>query len=274
MSAISTCNKTTWFPKTRQFLSWLLQGLFNAIAELGRLASFSCELVSLIVLCKVTFSRWMSQLSFAALSPLLLASVLCCFSGMVIALQVASEMAKQGGGTFVGALVALALVRELAPIMTSFAVIALVGSAYGAELANLTIRQQVDALRVMHVNPMAYLVAPRVIATTLAVPMLTVLTSIIGLIGGAWVSEVVASLPAAIYWDSVNTQLDMRDVQVCLLKSTVFGWLLGAIACRTGLNARGGSEAVGQASTQSVVWSFLAMAVADYILTNIFYGEF
>ncbi|MEB3245274.1 MAG: ABC transporter permease [Vampirovibrionales bacterium] len=267
-------NRPLLFPATRLLFVWLWHVLRKSIITLGGLIDLCVALFKLVsqgeLLRGSYMGRSMVQLN-RALSPLLMASVLCAFSGMVIALQIAPEMAKQGGGTLVGALVATSLIRELVPVMTGFAMIALAASSMSAELANLNVGNQIDALRVMRINPLAYLVTPRVQGVLVAMPMLAIITLVIGTIGGAIVSDMAAGVSWQIYWESVRAYITFFDLQIFLLKTVVFGILIGLIACKTGLEARGGSEAVGEASTQAVVAAFLAMALADLVISGVFY---
>src|SRR6478609_8294570 len=159
----------------------------RAVAAIGATWVDFLEIVGLSTFATVSIGRFiakgrlsrgqiMEQLAFVGVDALGISLIMTVFSGMVIALQIAGEMNKQGAGDFVGALVSLTIVRELAPIMTAFSVIAMAGSAFTAELSTMKITNQVDALEVLHVNPQRYLLMPRVLATTLALPMMTLIT--------------------------------------------------------------------------------------------------
>jgi len=195
------------------------------------------------------------------------------FSGMVIALQVATEMVKQGAENYVGALVAASLLRELAPIMTGFSVIAMSGSAFAAELSTMQITSQVDALKVLHVHPVRYLIVPRVIGAMVAMPVITVITAFSGIMGGMLVSNLLADLHPGVYLDSVWQMIEYKDVFGALFKATVFGYLISIISTSIGITATGGAKEVGEATTRAVVWSFVMMAIFDYFLTFFIYGD-
>lgn len=222
---------------------------------------------------KLNWRQFFQSAAFCGIDALGLALVMTTFTGMVIALQMAQEMVKQGAGNFVGALMSLSMLRELAPIMTGFSIIAMVGSAYAAELASMKISNQVDALQVLHVNPIRYLLLPRVLALMVMLPLMTVITSFSGIMGGLFISSTFTNLSAHVYLDSVLHQTEMRDVFSCLLKSLVFGYLIGIISTTIGLNTSGGAKQAGIATTQAVVWSFIMMAVFDYLITYFIYGS-
>jgi phospholipid/cholesterol/gamma-HCH transport system permease protein len=180
---------------------------------------------------------------------------------------VAQELTKQGAGELVGALVSIAILRELAPIMTGFAVIAMVGSAYSAELATMQIQKQIDALKVLHVNPIRYLVLPRVLAATCMLPLMTILTAMAGIVGGMVISYFIGGLNYNNYLESVWRQVETKDVLGAMLKAGVFGALIAMLSTTIGLRTKGGAKEVGTATTRAVVWSFVAMALADYVLS-------
>jgi phospholipid/cholesterol/gamma-HCH transport system permease protein len=260
----------TPFPLTRKFLSAMRGELALILTLIGHASLNTVD--CLRHLRRLSKDAFLRQMSVIGVDSLGIALVMTTFFGMVIALQVADEMVKQGGGNFVGALVSLALVRELAPILTAFSVIALAGSAMTAEMATMKITEQVDALKVLHVHPARYLILPRVLAAIVALPLLTVLTTTAGILGGMVVSFITAELPMDVYLESVWHQTQLRDVFTCLLKAGVFGYLLAMLGTTIGLQTQGGAREVGVSTTRAVVWSFVWMAIADYLLTFLIYG--
>lgn len=264
--------KLRLFPFTRRAIQavgkeWgvFLDTLGNAVYHTGDITGF-------LLAGRFDFRQFIQQLAFVGVDTLGISLIMATFSGMVISLQIATEMVKQGAADFVGALVALAIVRELAPIMTAFSVIAMAGSAYAAELSTMQITNQVDALKVLHVNPVRYLMMPRILAGMTALPLMTIIAAITGILGGMLISGLVAELSYAKYLDSVWHQVDLRDIFTMLLKSTLFGFIIFMMATTIGLNASGGSREVGVATTRAVVWSFVLMAIMDYLLTYLVYG--
>ncbi len=261
------------FPYTRKLAGFLREEARSFFWNIGAAVQYTTGVIRFLFQGNVKLKHCLEQGAFVGVDTLGIALVLTTVSGMVIALQLATEMVRQGAGDFVGALVAMALLRELAPIMTGFAVISMAGSAYAAELSTMKITSQVDALRVLHIHPVRYLLVPRILAGTLALPLMTVITTFAGIMGGLLVSITLTDLSALKYLDSVWQQTAPKDVFACLLKAGVFGYLITIIATSVGINTQGGAKEVGIATTRAVVWSFVAMAIVDYLLTYIIYGS-
>lgn len=261
------------FPYTRKAIAAVRREGAVLLDALGSAVIYSGEIFNFIRSRQFGFRHFIQQLAFVGIDTLGISLIMTTFSGMVIALQIAKEMAKQGAGDYVGALVSMALIRELAPIMTAFAVIAMAGSAYAAELASMQITSQVSALRVLHVSPVRYLLMPRVLAGMVALPLMNIITAIAGILGGLLVSHLVADISVGQYLDSVWNQTELKDVFAMLLKSCVFGFIIFVVATTIGLNTTGGSREVGVATTRAVVWSFVLMAIMDYALTFMIYGS-
>ncbi len=230
------------------------------------------EIVGFFFTGRFGFKQFVQQLAFVGIDTFGISLIMVVFSGMVISLQISKEMVRQGAADYVGALVSLAMVRELAPIMTAFSVIAMAGSAYAAELSTMQITNQVSALKVLHVNPIRYLVMPRVLAGIVALPLMTIITAVAGILGGMVIANLIADLSYGKYLDSVWHQIELRDIIAMMLKSSVFGFIIFSMATTIGINTTGGSREVGVATTRAVVWSFVLMAIFDYVLTFLIYG--
>lgn len=264
--------KLRLFPFTRRALQAMGREWGVFLDTLGSAVYYTRDIIGFIIGGRFSFRHFFEQLAFVGIDTLGIALIMATFSGMVISLQIAKEMVKQGAADFVGALVALAIVRELAPIMTAFSVIAMAGSAYAAELSTMQITSQVSALKVLHVHPVRYLIMPRLLAGIVALPLMTIITAVAGVLGGMFISGLVADLSHGKYLDSVWHQMELRDVFAMLLKSSVFGFIIFIMATTIGLKTSGGSREVGTATTRSVVWSFVLMALMDYVLTFLIYG--
>ncbi len=198
--------------------------------------------------------------------------LICVITGSVLALQTASKFAQTGTDSYVGGLVALAVVRELGPIFTCLSVGARAGTAIAAEIANMKVTNQIDALRVMGVSPVRYLFLPRLLACMISLPMLTIIGEVAAIIGGMLVAELVAGLHYHMYLESVWLFVKPYDLRVSLFKAVVFGMILAAISCTVGLNAKGGARDVGLSTTKAVVWIAITIIVTDFFLTWIFFG--
>lgn len=221
---------------------------------------------------KIDWRKVWEQTASVGFDSLPMTVLICLISGSVLALQTSEKFALTGANDYVGGLVALAIVREMAPIFACLTVGARSGTAIAAELANMQITEQVAALEVMHVNPIRYLMLPRLIACVVTLPMLTFVGEVVGVAGGAVVAQVVSRLHWIKYSESVWLYLTRRDITISLIKAVVFGVILAVISCTVGLSARGGAREVGRSTTKAVVWTAIAMIIADFFLTWIFFG--
>lgn len=273
MTQKSRAERIVWFPLTRNLWQFTRRELANLFLVIGQAVLMTRTMTGFLIRGKLKPRHFFEQAAFVGLDTLGIALIMVTFSAMVIALQVAQEMVKQGAGGYVGALVSLAVLRELAPIMTAVAVTAMAGSAFAAELCTMQISKQVDALRTLHVDPIRYLVLPRVMAGIVMIPLMTVLTAMAGILAGMVVSKLLADVPFWQYLDSVWQQTEYKDVFATLLKSSVFGYIIVILSTSIGLNTTGGAREVGIATTRAVVWSFLSVAIFDYILTYLIYGS-
>jgi phospholipid/cholesterol/gamma-HCH transport system permease protein len=206
-------------------------------------------------------------------------SVVALFTGMIFALQTGIELARLGQQESVGTLVAVVMCREMGPFITGLILAACVGSAIAAELATMKVSEEVDALEVMSIPPERFLVLPRLLAVAIITPLITVLTSLIGVMGGALVASLQLHVSYTRYFRSALDALRYlddvfnlpKDIYTGLFKSFVFGIIIAAIGCGQGLRARGGALGVGRATRLAVVNAFLLIIVSSYVLTALFY---
>lgn len=192
-------------------------------------------------------------------------------SAIIVAMQVAGEMVKQGGGNYVGQLVTLLIVREDGVIMSGFAIISMIGSSLASEIATMRVTEQIDAMKALQVDPIKYLFVPRTVAGMLMMPMVVTIASVFGVLGGAVASHYAGGLNYRAFYDSVWYGLFMKDIRVCLAKAVVFGATIAIISCTCGYKATGGAKGVGIATTKAVVWSFVAIAIWDLIFAAAFF---
>jgi len=212
-----------------------------------------------------------TQMAIIGYETLPVASVMAFFVGMVLALQTGVELAKYGTQDIIGSIVGLSLVRELGPVMTSFLVAGRAGSAMAAEIGVMKVYEEIDALKTLDIDPVRYLVMPRLIAALICVPVLTIYADVVGMIGGAIISHLHPRLflSYATYTDSLRTALKFTEIANGLAKSFVFGGIIAIICCYVGLKTKGGARGIGISTTRSVVLSFMMILVADYFLTRI-----
>lgn len=228
--------------------------------------------VKLILRGRIHWKNTFEHMSTIGVDALAITLTLSTVSGMIIALQIAYEMTKQGAGAYIGALVALAIVRELGPVMASFAVTSMIGSAMAAEIATMKVTEQVDAMKVFKVDPIYYLIVPRILAGLTMVPLLVILGSVLGVLGGMIVSYYAAGNNMLSYLESVWQGLEVKDVLVGVLKGAVFGTLIMLLSSSIGYATEGGAKEVGISTTRAVVWSFLAIVIFDYLISLIFFA--
>jgi len=201
--------------------------------------------------------------------PIVLLTIL--FTGMVITLQTANEFIKYGAQSSVGGIVAISMLRELAPVLTGVVFAGRVGAAIAAEIGSMKVTEQIDALRVMAVNPIQYLVVPRLLACLIMVPILVIFADIIGTVGGYLVATLYAGISSFTYLNSIKTFAEVHDVIGGLVKATFFGGTVAIIGCYKGLTAQEGAEGVGRATTASVVSSIVIIFISNYFLSMLLY---
>jgi phospholipid/cholesterol/gamma-HCH transport system permease protein len=212
-----------------------------------------------------------TQMTIIGYETLPVASVMAFFVGMVLALQTGLELYKYGTQDIIGGIVGFSLVRELGPVMTSFLVAGRAGSAMAAEIGVMKVYEEIDALKTLDIDPVRYLIMPRLIASLICVPILTIYADCVGSAGGAIISHLNPKLfiSYATYIDSLRMALKMREIFVGLTKSFVFGGIIAIVCCYVGFNTSGGARGIGITTTRSVVLSFVLILIADYFLTKI-----
>jgi phospholipid/cholesterol/gamma-HCH transport system permease protein len=221
---------------------------------------------------KPPFERalWIDQLEHLGVQSLTITNVTLLFTGMVLAVQTAYSLASYGGSSFVGDLLALSVVRELGPVLTALMVAGRVGAGITAEIGSMTVTEQVDALRVLAASPVKKLVVPRVGALVLALPLLTVVADVVGLFGGMLMAVSEVGQSRAYYVSHVLLALRVHDITSGIGKSFFFAFFIGIVACYNGLQATGGADGVGRATTNTVVTASISIIVSDFFLTKIF----
>ena len=194
------------------------------------------------------------------------------FTGFAMSLQIARELVLFGADTAIGGVVSLALVREIGPITAGVMVAGRVGSAIAAELTTMMITEQIDALTVMRIDPVQFLVVPRYLAAMFMMPALSVYAMFIGLLAGIQIAHTAANLPPETFMDSVKQTILDRDFTVHFSKSWINATLVIMLSCAIGLHTRGGAEDVGIATTRSIVWTMTMIFVFNYIVTSLTYA--
>ena len=195
------------------------------------------------------------------------------FLGMVMALQLGGPLEEQiqGISVFMGGGISLALVRELAPVLTAMLLAGRVGSAIAAEIGTMRVTEQIDALTTLATNPIQYLSVPRFIACFLGLPLISVMAIVVGIFGGALVSFLSLDIPFLSFYGNAQQLVDASDLISGVSKTFFFGAEIGLISCYTGFNTEGGAEGVGRSAIRAVVYSFMSIIISDYFITYAFH---
>lgn len=201
--------------------------------------------------------------------PIVLMTILC--TGMVFSVQTAREFVRFGAASSVGGIVAIAMARELVPVLTGVVVAGRIGAAIAAEIGTMKVTEQIDALRVMAANPVSYLVVPRFIAIVLMMPVLIIFANFIGNIGGWLVAHYYAGISTFTYENSIKSFAEIYDMVGGMIKGSAFGAIIAIVGCHKGLTAPNGAEGVGLATTKSVVLSIILIFITNYFLSVILY---
>ena len=191
------------------------------------------------------------------------------FTGMVLALQSGITLDQFGARSMVGRLVSASMVKELGPVLTGLMVAGRVGSGIAAELGSMMVTEQIAALRALGTDPLRKLVLPRILAGLFMVPLLTIVSGGVGMVG-AWIVTVTQlKVASSVYWTSVVTGLYMQDVWMGLIKPFFIGFTIASIGCHVGMRTRGGTQGVGRATTNAVVAASVAVIAVDFLVTKL-----
>jgi len=212
-----------------------------------------------------------AQMVFSGVNSLIIVFFVALFTGIVLAMQSAYQLAQLGAVMYVASLVAVSMARELGPVLTALVVAGRVGAAITAELGSMKVTEQVEALQSLALNPVRYLVVPRFLALVIMLPCLTIFSDLMGMLGGYLVGVFNLNINSGMYINITLKFLTLKDIYTGLIKSVFFGMIIALIGCYMGLNTKGGAEGVGRATTVSVVTSFILIILSDCVLTGIFY---
>jgi phospholipid/cholesterol/gamma-HCH transport system permease protein len=193
------------------------------------------------------------------------------FTGLVLALQGYNVLVRFGSENMVGSLVALSLTRELAPVLTAIMVTARAGSAMAATIGNMAVTEQLDALGSLAVDPLHYLVVPRLLASVMVVPLLTALFSMAGIAAAYFFGVSILGLDQLAFMSNIRSSMEWKDVSVGLWKAVLFGLLIACIATYRGFQTRGGATGVGRATSRTVVETAVLILSGDFVVTALFF---
>jgi len=245
------------------------KGVLDLTESWGRSWIFLLKTLVAIFTPPFRFYLFLNQLYQIGVNSTLVISLIGIFTGAVLAVQGEYTLSKFGATAFTGSAVALSLIRELGPVLTALMVIGRAGSAITAEIGIMRITEQIDALRSMAVDPMKYLMAPRLLAGLVAVPLLTGIFIVVGIGGGYVVGCGLLGLSSGTFTSQMVTAVGSTDVYSGFIKALVFGFIFGWVSCYKGYTCGFGAVGVNKATTQSVVTASVAVLVVDYFLTSI-----
>ena len=229
------------------------ESLFNGFKLLRRRAEFGRQLMNVGVKC------------------FLVTSIVAFFTGMILALQTGLALQDWSQESLVGNIVVQTMCREMGPFMTALILAAAIGSAYAAEIGTMKVSEEISALEIMSINPVEFLVTPRMFALIIMCPVLTIYTDVLGTLGGMLISETQLHVYHKVYYRVAIESLANKEIYVGLFKSLIFGFVIAAVSCHKGFATENGAIGVGNAARNTVVTSFLYILILGYFMTRIFY---
>ncbi len=258
----------------QDFITRLGDGFLEFLRDSSQVIIFLGEIIiDLLAVCiRPRIVRWgdvILTMKRTGVEGLPIISLIALLLGLIIAFMSSLQLRQFGANIFVASLLAIAMVRELGPIMTAILVAGRSGSAFAAEIGTMKVNEEVDALTVMGLNPMHFLTLPKVIASLIVVPLLTMYANLLGIIGGLIVGVTLLDLTAYSYIQETRNILTVFDFVSSYIKTLVFAFLIAAIGCQRGFQVRGGAAAVGQATTSAVVAAIFMIIVVDSIFAII-----
>jgi phospholipid/cholesterol/gamma-HCH transport system permease protein len=252
-----------------QWIDAITRPIVAFFEDLGDTVTLAARVLAWAVRPPLRPGQLLMSLAFVGSGSTFIVVLVGLFTGMAFTVSTIVGFRQFSAEGMVGGVVALALARELAPVLAAVVVTARAGSTMASELGNMRVTEQIDAITTMGVSPVQYLVVPRVLATTLVLPLLAVCFGIAGQLGAYLVAVVWQGLDPGVFIDKITQFLEVRDLRMMGIKSLVFGFLVSVICCKKGFSASGGARGVGDATAKAVVTSIVAIFAFDYILTTL-----
>lgn len=253
---------------TRRLGRRVLATLARGVGETGLMAEFLVQALIAAFRRPIRVQLWFQQAEFVGVGSLFIVLLTGTFTGAVFTLQIVSGLERVGMESMVGSMVMLAVARELGPVLTALMVTGRVGSAMATELGTMRVSEQIDAMEVMAVDPVQYLVSPRIIAGAVMVPALTLIFMLVAGVGSYLVAVGVLGIDEGAYMARIEWYLDPYDFRQGFLKSIGFGIVIALVGCFKGYHASGGARGVGIATTQAVVIGSIVIFILNYLMTS------
>ena len=247
--------------------------VIGAFAEVGRVARFAAAALVRALSPPFYPRRFAAQLIAVGYFSLPVIGMTALFTGAAIAQQIFVGGSRFNAASTVPAVTVIALVRELGPVMGGLIMAGRVASAMAAELGTMRVTEQIDALTTLRTDPVRYLIVPRIVASTLVMPLLVLITNIIGVLGGWALSVSRLGFNSAEYLSVTRSYLKADDIASSLVKAAVFGFIISLMGCYHGFNSKGGAEGVGRATTDAVVSAFVLILASNLIITVLVFGS-
>ncbi len=228
---------------------------FNSIAKLFKRPIYLDDIIE--------------QMEYAGASSVFIVSLVCLFVGMALSLQLSAELSRLGLKMYTGKIVGIAVIREIGPLVTALVFIGRVGAGQTAEIGSMILGHQIDTLRVYGIDPIKKVVIPRVIASLVMLPCLTIIGDLVCLLGGYYIAVFVSNQSGSFYWSSIIKELTFQNVFSGTIKPFIFGYLISCISCFYGLTTRGGAKGLRLSTTKAVVTAIVVVIATDFILTRI-----
>lgn len=254
------------------FMEWLGCRIVILLEEMGRIIIFFSKFITWLCRPPFKFFNMLKQMEVIGVNSVIVVILTGFFTGAVFSLQTYRGFHQFSAEYLVGYVVALAISRELGPVLTGLMVTGRAGSLIAAEIGTMKVTEQVDAMEVMAVNPFQYLIVPRIIAGIIVLPLLTIIADFIGIIGGFMITVKFLGQSSVVYWSGIRDNLEFSDLTQGLYKAMFFGMILTVVGCYKGYYTAGGAEGVGKATTSAVVVASVLILISDYILTTLFFS--
>lgn len=238
-----------------EFLGLCVQNLISSIKYITRVRS----------------SAVIAQAAAISYDSLPISLIIAFIAAAVITIQVSKQFLMSGAETYIGGTIAIVMIREIAPGFAALAIGARAGTAISAEIANMQVTSQVDALKTLKVDPVGYYFTPRILGAVITVPMVVLLAELIGISGGMLVAKATINLHPARYMNSAWLWMSTKDIYISLLKAAIFGGLIALVCATRGYMTKGGAKEVGISTTQAAILSTIYLLIADFLINLVFY---
>jgi phospholipid/cholesterol/gamma-HCH transport system permease protein len=243
---------------------------YSFLEQLGDVGLLTRDCVRQALRRPFEMRLFLDQLDSVGVRSLNVVNLTAIFTGMVLALQMGQFLGRFGAKIYISRVMGLSLFREMGPVLTALMIGARVGAGITAELGSMKVTDQIDAMRALATSPVRKLVVPRVLATLVMLPVLTIISDAVGLLGGVLIAVTQLGLTASYFFTSMVQKTQLGDLMSGLGKAVFFGYLIAIIACSKGLSASGGADGVGRATTSAVVASAISVLISDFFLTKLF----